>query len=385
MGDTPGSRHGALDHLRIVDFSRVLAGPLATMILGDLGADVIKIEHPARGDDTRAWGPPFHEGSSTYYLGLNRNKRGIGLDLKNEADRAEARRLCLTADVVVDNFRPGTMAAWGLDYSSLAAERPDIISCSITGFGSTGPGADVAGYDFLVQAMSGLMSITGEVDGSPMKVGVALVDKIAGLYATIAILAAFESSRETGIGQHVEVSLMGSALAGLLNVASGFVSTGKEPDRHGNRHPSIAPYQTYPSADGMFALAAASEVLWKRLCEEIGRPELLSDARFATNAARVAHVGELERELNSVFGSRPTAEWVERFRALGIPVGPINTVAEAFATATSLGLDPTVGFDSGDGLFRSVRSPIGMSATPPTVRRRPPHLDEHGEEIRSEV
>ena len=229
MGDPLGATAGALDHLRIVDFSRVLAGPLATMILGDLGADVIKIEHPARGDDTRAWGPPFHEGDSTYYLGLNRNKRGIALDLKEEGDRAEARRLCLSADVVVDNFRPGTMAAWRLDHPSLAAERPDIISCSITGFGSTGPGSALAGYDFLVQAMSGLMSITGEVEGSPMKVGVALVDKIAGLYATIAILAAVESRRETGVGQQVEVSLMGGALAGLLNVGSGFVSTGQQP------------------------------------------------------------------------------------------------------------------------------------------------------------
>jgi crotonobetainyl-CoA:carnitine CoA-transferase CaiB-like acyl-CoA transferase len=380
MGDSPG----ALGHLRIVDFSRVLAGPLATMILGDLGADVIKIEHPARGDDTRAWGPPFHEGNSTYYLGLNRNKRGIALDLKQEGDRAEARRLCLSADVVVDNFRPGTMAAWGLDHSSLVAERPDLISCSITGFGSTGPGSALAGYDFLVQAMSGLMSITGEVDASPMKVGVALVDKIAGLYATIAILAAIESRRETGVGQQVEVSLMGGALAGLLNVGSGFVSTGQEPARHGNRHPSIAPYQIYPSSDGRFALAAASDVLWKRLCEEIALPELTTDPRFETNAGRVEHVADLEVALSAVFVDRSTAEWVERFRALGIPVGPINTVAEAFATATELGMDPIAILEGEDGPYRSVRSPMQLSATPPTVRRRPPGLDEHGDEIRGE-
>ena len=374
--DTPG----ALGHLRIMDFSRVLAGPLASMTLGDLGADVIKIEHPDRGDDTRAWGPPFHEGDSTYYLGLNRNKRSIALDLKDESDRAVARRLCLDADVVLDNFRPGTMAAWGLDRASLAGERPGIISCSISGFGTAGRGAELAGYDFLVQAMSGLMSITGEVDGSPMKVGVALVDKIAGLYAAIAILAAVESRRETGLGQQVEVSLMAGALAGLLNVASGFVATGEAPSRHGNRHPSIAPYQVYRSVDGEFALAAASDVLWKRLCEEIGRLDLTTDPRFETNAARVEHVEELERELTAAFATRATTEWVERFRALGIPVGPINTVAEAFATAADLGMDPIVTLEGGG--FRSVRSPMQLSATPPTVRRRPPGLNEHGDEIR---
>jgi crotonobetainyl-CoA:carnitine CoA-transferase CaiB-like acyl-CoA transferase len=373
---------GALEHLRILDFSRVLAGPLATMILGDLGADVIKVEHPDRGDDTRAWGPPFHEGESTYYLGLNRNKRSIALDLKSADGRAEARRLCLTADVVVDNFRPGTMAKWALDRASLAPEHPGIITCSITGFGSSGPGAGLAGYDFLVQAMSGLMSITGEIDGDPMKVGVALVDKVAGLYATVAILAALESRRRTGAGQHVEVSLMGGALAGLLNVASGFVSTGRPPERHGNRHPSIAPYQTYRSADGRFALAAASQPLWESLCDELERPELVSDPRFATNADRVDHVEELEQELASVFVTAPTADWVRRLRGRGIPVGPINSVAEAFASAAELGLGPVVTFD--DGSFRSVRSPIEMSETPPTVRRRPPQLDEHHAEIRGE-
>jgi crotonobetainyl-CoA:carnitine CoA-transferase CaiB-like acyl-CoA transferase len=372
---------GALDHLRIVDFSRVLAGPLATMILGDLGADVIKIEHPVRGDDTRAWGPPFHEGVSTYYLGLNRNKRSVALDLKDEAGLGEARRLCLSADVVVDNFRPGKMAGWGLDHLSLSRERPDIISCSITGFGSTGPGAELAGYDFLVQAMSGLMSITGDVDGDPTKVGVALIDKVAGLYATIAILAAVESRRETGLGQQVEVSLMAGALAGLLNVASGYVSTGRRPGRHGNRHPSIAPYQTYQSSDGLIAVAAASEVLWAGLCEELDRPALVLDPRFEVNATRVENVEELEVELNQIFRTKPTAEWMARLRARGIPVGPINDIAGAFSVATELGLDPVVTFDADDGPFRSVRSPMEMSATPPRVRRRPPRLDEHHEEI----
>jgi crotonobetainyl-CoA:carnitine CoA-transferase CaiB-like acyl-CoA transferase len=376
-----GTGPAALGHLRIIDFSRVLAGPLATMILGDLGADIIKVEHPGRGDETRAWGPPFHEGNSTYYLGLNRNKRSIALDLKDPVGRAEARQLCGTADVVVDNFRPGAMASWGLDRASLAVDHPEIITCSITGFGSTGPGADLAGYDFLVQAMSGLMSITGEIQGDPMKVGVALVDKIAGLYATVAILAAVESRRETGAGQHVEVSLMGAALAGLLNVGSGFVSTARPPGRHGNRHPSIAPYQIYHSADGLFALAAASQLLWTILCAELERPELVDDPRFTTNAARVDHVAELEEELNAVFETQPTAEWIGRLRARGVPVGPINTVAEAFATAADLGLDPVVALEYEGREFKSVRSPIEMSETPPTVRRPPPDLDEHRGEI----
>ena len=237
---------GALGHLRIADFSRVLAGPLATMVLGDLGADIVKVEQPGTGDDTRTWGPPWWESNgattSTYYLGLNRNKRSLALDLCDEADLAVARRLCLGADVVVENFRVGTMARFGLDRDSLAAERPDLITCSITGFGSTGEGADLAGYDFLVQAMSGLMAVTGVVDGEPMKVGSAIVDKLTGLYAAIAILAAVEERRQTGLGQHVEVSLMGSALAGLLNVGSVHVITGQDPGRHGNRHPSIVPY-----------------------------------------------------------------------------------------------------------------------------------------------
>ncbi|MDH3538686.1 MAG: CoA transferase [Acidimicrobiia bacterium] len=376
-----GTGPAALEHLRVIDFSRVLAGPLATMILGDLGADIIKVEHPGRGDETRAWGPPFHNGNSTYYLGLNRNKRSIALDLKDPVGRAQARQLCGTADVVVDNFRPGWMASWGLDRASLAVDHPEIITCSITGFGSTGPGADLAGYDFLVQAMSGLMSITGEIEGDPMKAGVALVDKIAGLYATVAILAAVESRRETGSGQHVEVSLMGAALAGLLNVGSGYVTTGQPPRRHGNRHPSIAPYQIYRSADGLFALAAASQLLWTSLCAELGRPDLIDDPRFTTNAGRVEHVIELEGELNAVFETRPTADWIGRLRARGVPIGPINTVAAAFEAATEQGLDPVVAFDCEGAEFRSVRSPIGMSETPPTVRRRPPDLDQHRGEI----
>ena len=272
---------GALGHLRIADFSRILAGPLATMVMGDLGADVVKVEQPGVGDDTRTWGPPWWkvdgEPTSTYYLGLNRNKRSIALDLDDPADLDVARRLCLDADVVVDNFRVGTMARFGLDRDSLVEDRPDLITCSITGFGSTGDGAGLAGYDVLVQAMSGLMAVTGEVDGEPMKVGAAVVDKFAGLYAAVAILAAVEERRQTGLGQHVEVSLMGAALAGLLNVGSAHVTTGVDPGRHGNRHPSIVPYQPYRASDGQMVIAVASPVLWERLCEVLGRPDLRGD------------------------------------------------------------------------------------------------------------
>ena len=377
---------GALGHLRIADFSRVLAGPLATMVLGDLGADVVKVEQPGVGDDTRTWGPPWWDDgdgpTSTYFLTLNRNKRSIALDLRRPDDLAVARRIALGSDVVVDNFRPGTMGRFGLDRESLAAEQPSIITCSVTGFGSSGPGGDLAGYDFLVQAMSGLMHVTGEVDGEPSKVGSAVVDKLTGLYAAIGILAAVEERRETGLGQHVEVSLMQSALAGLLNVGSAHVAADVDPGRHGNRHPSIAPYEPYRAADGMVAVAAASPVLWESFAGVLGRPEWCEDPRFAANEDRVANVHALAAEVEQVMAAETVEEWVTRFRSAGIPAGPINDVRSAFAAAEALGLDPIEVFGEGDGAFRSVRSPIGLSATPPVVRRPPPRNDEHGEEIR---
>ena len=383
------SARGALGHLRVADFSRVLAGPLATMVLGDLGADVIKVEQPGVGDDTRTWGPPWWDDgdgpTSTYYLTLNRNKRSIALDLGQPDDLAVARRIALGADVVVDNFRPGTMARFGLDRGSLAAEHPGVITCSVTGFGSTGPGSELAGYDFLVQAMSGLMHVTGEVDGGPSKVGSAVVDKLTGLYAAIGILAAVEERRETGLGQHVEVSLMQSALAGLLNVGSAHVAADVDPGRYGNRHPSIAPYEPYRAADGMVAVAAASPVLWKRFADVLGRPEWCNDPRFAANEGRVANVEALAAEIEEVLASGTVDEWVGRLQAARIPAGPINDVRSAFATAEALGLNPVDMLGVGEGAFRSVRSPIGLSATPPSVRRPPPRNDEHGDEIRGDL
>ena len=392
---SPQPHLGALGHLRVADFSRVLAGPMATMVLADLGADVVKVEQPGVGDETRTWGPPWwgdgDEATSTYYLGLNRNKRSIALDLRDPDDLAVARRLALAADVVVDNFRVGTMTRFGLDRASLAAEHPGVITCSVTGFGSSGEGATLAGYDFLVQAMSGVMTITGEADGEPTKIGSAMVDNLTGLYAAIAILAAVEKRRESSEGQHVEVSLMSAALAGLLNVGSGHVVADTDPGRQGNRHPSIVPYQPYRTADGVLDIAAASPALWEKLCAVLGRNDWRTDERFADNGARMVNADDLEVEIESVLATDTTAGWLVVLRAAGIPVGPINTVREAFLDAEALSLDPIAVLDDGGSTggrtdaFRSVRSPIRMSATPPTVRRRPPSNDEHGAEIRNEV
>jgi crotonobetainyl-CoA:carnitine CoA-transferase CaiB-like acyl-CoA transferase len=374
---------GALDGVLVADFSRVLAGPLATMTLGDLGADVVKVERPESGDDTRAWGPPFVEEGSTYYLGLNRNKRSIELDLADPADRDLARRLALRADVLVESFRTGTMARWGLDHESLAAGNPGLVYCSITAFGS-GAGADLPGYDLLLQAMTGLMSVTGEADGRPLKVGAALIDMVCGLHATVGILAALQARATTGAGQRVEVSLMESGLASLLNQASAHLLAGVVPGRLGNRHPSIAPYETYEASDGPFALAVGNDAIWRRLCGALGRPELTDDPRFATNAQRLAHIDELGAVLSAEFATDSSAAWVERLTAAGVPAGPILNVAEAFALAADLGLEPAVDVDTTGGASLRLPAPaIRLSETPAMVRRPPPRLAQDSDELRA--
>jgi crotonobetainyl-CoA:carnitine CoA-transferase CaiB-like acyl-CoA transferase len=364
---------GPLDGLLVADFSRVLAGPFAAMTLGDLGADVIKVERPGGGDDTRAWGPPWRDDESTYYLGLNRNKRSVVLDLGDPEDRMLARALGERADVMLESFRPGLMASWGLDGDSLRERNPRLVSCSITAFGSSERAAGLPGYDLLLQAMGGLMSVTGEADGAPIKVGAAVVDLVCGLLAVAAIEAALVERERTGAGRHVEVSLLDSVLTSLLNQGSGWVSAGERPVRRGNRHPSIAPYETYEAADRPFAVAAGNDRLFARLCEAIGLPELPSDERFATNSARVAHIAELGEALAAVFRTEPADHWVEVLRAASVPVGPINDVAEAYAMAEELGLAPVV---EADGVPLA-RPAVGR------LRRRPPRLDEHGEEIRA--
>jgi crotonobetainyl-CoA:carnitine CoA-transferase CaiB-like acyl-CoA transferase len=366
---------GPLSGLIVADFSRVLAGPYASMLLGDLGADVIKVERPGTGDDTRAWGPPWRDGESTYYLALNRNKRSVVLDLADEGDRALARTLGERADVLIESFRPGLMASWGLDGDTLRATNPRLVSCSVTAFGSGERAKGMPGYDFLLQAMGGFMSVTGEADGRPLKAGAAVVDLICGLLATIGIQAALAG----GGGRHVEVSLMDSALAALINQGTAWVAGGTVPSRRGNRHPSIVPYETYEAADRPFAVAVGNDRLFARLCDAVGLPDLPGDPRFATNQARVANVDALAERLNAVFGTRPAAHWVDALRGASVPVGPINGVDEAFALAAELGMEPT------DETHRVplVTPPLRLDGDRPPILRPPPKLDEHGEEIRT--
>jgi crotonobetainyl-CoA:carnitine CoA-transferase CaiB-like acyl-CoA transferase len=369
----------ALQGILVADLSRVLAGPLCTMTLGDLGADVVKVERPDGGDDTRTWGPPFVDEGATYYLGLNRNKRSVTLDFKVAGDLDLARELCARADVVIESFRPGTSDRLGLGYDDIARGNPGVVYCSISAFGSGERAAALPGYDLLLQAMSGLMSVTGEAGGRPLKVGAPVIDVMCGLYATIGVLAALRARERDGHGQRVEVSLMDTALAALLNQASAHVNTGVVPGRLGNRHPSIAPYETFAAADGDFAVAVGNDAIFARLCAVIGRPELADDERFATNATRLTHRDELGRELDAAFAAAPAAEWVAALGAAGVPAGPINDIADAFAFAADLGLQPV---DETDGV-RTVRSPLRLDATPATVSRRPPRLGEHSDEIRA--
>ncbi|MQA75552.1 MAG: CoA transferase [Solirubrobacterales bacterium] len=378
MTDASPPVPAALGGVLVADFSRVLAGPLATMTLGDLGADVVKVEALA-GDETRGWSPPAAgDGSATYFLAVNRNKRSIALDLTDAGDRRLALELAGRADVMVDNFKPGGLARLGLDPDALREANPRLVHCSITGFGA-GAGASLPGYDPLVQALSGLMSITGPAGGEPAKVGVALVDVIAGLGAAVAILAALAARERTGAGQRIEVDLLSSALAALVNQASGYLNAAAIPARLGNVHPSIEPFATYEAADGPLMICAGNDRQFAALAGALGAPELAADPRFETNPSRVANRAELRRLIEARLGGETVAEWAERLREAGVPAGPVNDVAGAFELAEALGLAPV---DELDGV-RTVSSPLGLRATPPATRRRPPRLDEHGAEIRA--
>jgi crotonobetainyl-CoA:carnitine CoA-transferase CaiB-like acyl-CoA transferase len=365
----------ALDDLVIVDFSRVLAGPLATMTLADLGATVVKVERPGTGDDTRAWGPPLDDrGVATYFLGVNRNKHSVVLDLATDEGRTQARALAATADVVVENFRPGVMDRLGLGHATLAAENPALVSCSITGFGREG-GAAMPGYDLLVQAVGGLMSVTGRPDGEPQKVGVALVDVVCGLHAAVGILAALRHRERTGEGQRVEVDLLSSLLAGMVNQSSAYVAGGVVPGRMGNAHPSIAPYELLPAADGDLVLACGNDRQFGALCDELGVPALAVDARFVTNDARVAHRDELRALLCARLAGDGAEAWASRLLARGVPAGRVNDLAGAVALAERLGLRPTVDVPDAEGRpVRTVRSPVGLSRTPARYASAPPAL-----------
>jgi crotonobetainyl-CoA:carnitine CoA-transferase CaiB-like acyl-CoA transferase len=366
----------ALGRLRILDFSRVLAGPLATMTLADLGAEVTKVERPGSGDDTRSWGPPHDAaGEATYFQAVNRNKRSVVLDLHDPDDLAEARRLALAADVVVENFRPGLIDELGLGYEELAAENPRLVYCSVTGFGRSGAGAGLPGYDLLVQALGGLMSVTGEPEGEPLKVGVALVDVIAGLYAAVGILAAVQHRRESGEGQLVEVDLLSALLAALVNQSSAYTVAGVVPGRLGNRHPSIAPYELLHTAEGEIVLGVGNDRQFTDLCEVLGAPELATDERFATNPARVENRDELRPRLESALATRPAPEWVELLQARRVPAGVVNDIGAAFEFAAEIGLDPIVEIPRPDGPpIRLPRNPIKLSKTPASYRLPPPRL-----------
>jgi crotonobetainyl-CoA:carnitine CoA-transferase CaiB-like acyl-CoA transferase len=372
---------GPLAGLLVADFSRILAGPYATMLLADMGAEVVKVEGPG-GDDTRTWQPPVRDGISTYYLGVNRNKRSIALDLSDAGDLAAAHELARRADVFIENFKPGGLARFGLDYEATSAVNPGVVYASISGFGSGPEGASLPGYDLLVQAISGLMSVTGDSDGEPYRAGVAVFDVMAGLHATIGILAALNLRHQTGRGQHVEISLLASAMSGLVNQTSAYVAGGVVPFRMGNSHPSLFPYEPLPCADGELVIVAGNDLQFRKLAQVLGVPELPDDPRFGRNEDRTANREELRPLLVERLRTRTKQEWFRELTGAGVPCGPINTIDQGVAFATEVGLDPVVTVGQGDDAMPSVRHPITFSATPASYRLPPPALDQHGAEIR---
>lgn len=371
-----------LDDIRILDLSRVLAGPYCTMVLADYGADVIKVEEPEAGDGTRAWGPPWVGDQSAYFLAANRNKRSITINLKTLEGQQIAHELAAHADVVIENFKVGGAAKLGLDYATLAARNPRLVYCSITGYGQTGPYKDRPGYDFIIQAQGGVMSITGPEQGEPYKVGVAIADITTGLFAATAILAALHERQRSGKGQAIDVALLDAQIAWLANVAQNYLATGEPPARYGNAHPSIVPYESFPTADGYIAIGIGTDAQYRKFCAAVGRLDLAEDVRFATNAARVTHRTALIPHLQAILRTQTTAMWLELFNTLGIPAGPINDVATALE-------DPQV---QARGMVQEIEHPtIGpikvlgpvakFGRTPATVRLAPPPLGYHTEEI----
>jgi crotonobetainyl-CoA:carnitine CoA-transferase CaiB-like acyl-CoA transferase len=370
-----------LDGLRVLDLSRVLAGPYCTMMLADLGADVVKIERPGSGDETRGWGPPYTGGESAYYLSANRGKRSVAIDLSSEEGRRIALDLCAEANVVIENFKTGGAARLGLDYESVAQRNPKVVYCSITGFGSKREPAGRPGYDFVAQAESGLMSITGPADGEPMKVGVAVVDVLTGLHAAVGILAAVRS----GEGERIEVSLLDSGLASLVNVVSSVLVSGEEPRRHGNAHPSIVPYETFHAADAMIAIAAPNDGLYRRLCEVLGAPELADDERFATNSDRVVNREVLIPLIEERLATRSADDWLAGLDEAGVPSGKIRSVPEALAAAAEAGMPASTSVPHPTaGEVELVNSPIQL-ASGLRPAEAPPLLGQHTAEVLREL
>ena len=380
------TNEGALSGLRVLDLTRVLAGPVCAMMLGDMGADVIKVEPVGSGDDTRSWGPPFLNGESAYFLGVNRNKRGITLNMAVEAGQEILAKLIGGSDVLVENFRTGTLAKWGFDAQWFETHAPRVIRCSITGYGTTGPKAAMPGYDFILQAESGLMSIFGVPDGEPMKYGVAIVDLCTGMLACNAILGAVSARNRTGKGQQVEVSLFDTGLFLLANVASNHLASGRDARRFGNGHPNIVPYTAYPTADGMIAVAVGNDQQFRKFAEVVGHPEWGADERFARNQDRVVNRQVLDPMIAAVLAGDQAEAWIDRLRAAGIPCGRINSVAQALADPHTAARDMvrTISHPSA-GEIRSLGIPFRFSATPASIRRAPPTLSQHTDEVLREV
>jgi crotonobetainyl-CoA:carnitine CoA-transferase CaiB-like acyl-CoA transferase len=391
---------GALDGVKVLDLSRVLAGPWCTQILADLGADVVKIERPGAGDDTRTWGPPFLKDAegrdtdqSTYFTACNRNKRSVTVDMAAPEGQALLQKMALQADVVVENFKTGGLKQYGLDHESLRALNPRLVYCSVTGFGHDGPYAERAGYDLMIQAMSGMMSITGRPDaepgGGPLRVGVALTDIFTGCYAATAVLAALRVREQTGQGQHIDMALLDVGMSILANQASAFLNTGVPPTRQGNTHPSLAPYQDIRTKGGSMLLAIGNNGQFLRFCEAAGQPAWGQDPRFATNTLRVQHRAELIALMETVTATRTTAEWVALLEDKAVPCGPINDIGQAFADAQvqARGLAVSLPRDAGDGIahITGVASPLRLQATPPVLRRAPPALGQHTGEVLAEL
>lgn len=380
---------GALSHIKVLDLSRVLAGPWCGQILGDLGADVIKVENPDGGDDTRGWGPPFvkaadgGQGDAAYYLCANRNKRSIAVNLREPDGQALVRQLALQSDIVIENYKTGGLKRFGLDYDSLKQDNPGLIYCSITGFGQTGPYAHLPGYDFLIQAMGGLMSVTGEDE--PVKVGVPIVDLFTGVYAATAILAALEARRQLGQGQHIDMALFDVQLAMLANQAENYLVGGRVPGRMGNRHPNIVPYQDFPTSDGRIAVAVGADRQFRSFAGVLGRPEWADDPRFAKNAGRVAYREELCGEIAAVMRRRTTAEWRSALDGAGIPCGPIQGLDAVFAEPQAIARQLRVDMEmTGAGAVPLVASPLRLADTPVSYRLPPPGFAEHTAEVLQE-
>jgi crotonobetainyl-CoA:carnitine CoA-transferase CaiB-like acyl-CoA transferase len=373
-----------LDGIRVLDFSRVLAGPYSTMILGDLGAEVVKVENPAGGDDSRRWGPPWAGGESAYFLSVNRNKRSVTIDVKQEAGRTLLLDLIRTSDVLVENMRPGKMTALGLAPAILEEANPRLIHASVSAFGPDGPRSTQSGYDFVIQALGGLMSITGETNGDPMKVGVAIVDVVAGLFTTIGILAALSSRERTGKGSQIEVSLFDADLAMLVNVVQNYLVSGSHPARYGNGHPNIVPYQTFACSDRHIAIAAGSDAHWQRLCAVLGCPELGIDPRFATNDVRVAHRADLVEAIAPAIATRTSTELIADLVAADVPCAAVSSIPEAVADPHGQAMIATVAHPRA-GDVRLVRSPLRVDGQTLDPRVPPPTLGQHTEDILRDV